>query len=912
MLQEKKWDFKINNNTSQKAEIIFSAAETQGTIIPYAANSYNIGETVDLSFEPKPGVRFLGWKILDSEGKDPEDSIVITGDKKEPKAKLSVLNSIKGVSISPVTEIIPMVSGNVLPAFADSGVPAYSKISVNFITPMNPDDLNETFKYISITCDGHSITDKFQLPELSSDGKLLTIKPVAGEMEKLVTNAVAEITVILHKEMRSTQTTESCLEEDFTWTYRINKETADLVPPKIESISLKMNNVNGKTLTAENCTLWVDNDYKQNHINDTLWVSCIGSDADSGVKTVKITETLLYAPDGTIVNKDIPNNLNGYGVFLERTPGNFTTEFAYKLCSPENGIIQLDFVIYDNANLPSTTKKTFFVIKDTNIPVSYNIHNSDPASPETITTNVTVDKVNDVWASNIKMTSKKYSTVFENSLSYGTSPAMLKPAAKTTDSSGNSVFSVKMNKTEDTILVYNTADEVGNSVSIERYIPKSPYIVKVEWDSSYKLTAGVDSDKSSSNSGIAMCYRKQGDTSWKSDNNMRDITEGTQFEVAAYAYVKNGGTLYGTCSDLYDSSKTEDTDIALPAFTIDAVEPGPLNSGLTYLTVKLTSERNPEAKYFAMYNGVYYYLNFDSNNLAKFPYTVTSSTIRNGLTVIGVKGTKNVSSAVNYYKLPSSSDNDTTHPRLYYPPDNEERSAKESLIKNAFSYDGNYLITYSFYDNGSASDGGGIKTNFLDGKDSMPTLMKYLIIQNPDWTCSQGLQYSNLQKNLLSTLNNTSHSELSTYGFMSYNQKYTKYVFPNNYTYIPFSNSGYYVTAVPIKDIEDNTNLICDFICYDNNGNNSESTSIAWYGTVKTLAKKPTLSISGSNIIITIKMRTLITIVILGTVLLLKRLIQLILQKLITNGLHVEPTIQMEILITKLRFPQQKTTHILP
>lgn len=877
----KKWDFKINNNTSQKAEIIFSAAETQGTIIPYAANSYNIGETVDLSFEPKAGVRFLGWKILDSEGKGPEDSIAITGDKKEPKAKLSVLNSIKGVSISPVTEIIPMVSGNVLPAFADSGVPAFSRIVLEFVTPMNPDDLNQTFDNITIKNNDTIINNKFQLPELSSDGKRLTIKPNSGELEKLITNSVTDISVKIHKQARSMQETEACLEEDFSWTYRINKETSDLVPPELEFISLKMNDINGKTLVLTNCTAWGEDDYKQNHINDTLWVSCGGSDADSGVRTVKITETLLYAPDGTVINKVADNNSNGYGIFLEKTPGQFTSDFEYKLLSSQDGIIQLDFELYDYANIKSD-KKTMFVIKDTTIPTSYSISNSQPAdtnfdAPKTIAVTFGSAEMH-YWATNVN-TQTHYSSVYTHKLEYGSSRETLQTAECTGNSAiRKSYFINDIDTSKNTFLEFYVEDEVGNNFKTERFIPYSPNIIAYDYEENVFLAQSPlnDTGINITSQLSSVFYRtKKSDTEWNdwkrtsASVKITDLTKDVEFEAKTYAGVYLGAYIYGLCGPVYNSKTVSEEDITTPRFEFLSSESdfivGSPNSGITYYSLKLLSPKEDGVTYYSYtpQDKNCFKLNFNSENVALVPIRLNypGATISN-FKLYAAKGSSfKVGTTDKLPTIPRKDELDITNPVSYGYNSTTQRNASYSRILNVFSYDGNYIMAPGFRDMFS-----GIETFTVDSKPFYNLEMHYLDYPSSNWTITEsvtGSKYDDKQAVLFKNLMNVSHNITTVKGFQSYNKSYindatytkkipANYKFYNSYFYAPDVNA-LTVSAVPVKDIEENVDLIAYVICYDKQGNFTSSDRINWYGTVRTLSEKPEVKLENSKALVSIK-----------------------------------------------------------
>jgi len=867
-----KWSFKVNSNTSQQAEITFSASESQGSVTPSSTNKYNIGDIIALSFEAKTGIRFLNWKILDGEGNEPSDSVLLIEDKKAATTKITVLNSVKGVSVTPVTEIIPGVSGSVIPAFAEAGVAAHSRIAVNFVTPMNSEDLKD-FKNISITCNNTSITSKFMLPELSSDGKILTIKPIAGELEKLITDIVAEITVTLHKEIRSLQETEACLPEDYSWTYRINKNNTDVIPPELNSVSLKMNNINGKDLLTIACTSWTDDDYKQNHIKDTVFVTCTGSDADSGVKTVKVTETLLYSPEGTNVNKVATNNTNSYGVFLEKEPGIFSADFEYKLHSAEDGIIQLDFLLYDNANLASSAK-TVYVIKDTAIPQSFTIANGVPkTTSKNVDLNFDLAKIvtttftTNYWATNIN-TGVTYQSEYSHNLFYGSSRDSMSEAELTSDkiisdTKHEIVYTVNPDFTKNTILKFCITDEAGNTCEAERFIPHSYGLIAViDYNTGKTRKTEFLNDTGIVHSSGAKnnYYRtKNEDGSWTNwISGARIINKDTPpFQQAYCQYVKmpTGEKMYSNW-EVFDSTDTDRGTPAKPSFEFGEIKKGEANSSQNFITIKLTSELEEDTAYYFQYSDSkdVYRLNFDNNREAVIPLSEQYT----NRTVIATRGALfSISDQVTSESLDTSV-YDTVRPKQTFPQESQNDS-KYQLIRDMYSYDGSYIITTGYIDSES-----GLKEQIVDEKSYMPLDMHFINYDSSNWTLGSDT-YNVFQKKLYTILENSSYNNIQVKGFSGYNKGTIQSKFYNNLFYAPYyteeENINYKYTilkkdfsytAIPVKDIEDNTDIICNFICYDKSGNSNFSNYISWYGTVKTLNNIPTLEKSSEKLLVSI------------------------------------------------------------
>lgn len=198
---------------------------------------------------------------------------------------------------------------------------------------------------------------------------------------------------------------------------------------------------------------------------------------------------MLYSPEGTAVNKVATNNTNSYGVFLEKEPGTFSADFEYKLHSAEDGIIQLDFVLYDNANLASTSK-TVYVIKDTAIPQSFTIANGIPKRTNYSkelnfnSAKIVTNAFNtNYWATNIN-TGVTYQSEYSHKLFYGSSRDSMSEAELTSDkiNSDNKheiVYTVNPDFTKNTILKFCITDEVINTCEAERFIPHSCGLIAV-------------------------------------------------------------------------------------------------------------------------------------------------------------------------------------------------------------------------------------------------------------------------------------------------------------------------------------------------------------------------------------------------------------------------------------------------
>ena len=107
------WSYKVNGTTNDKAEITVSVAQEKGQVTPAGENQkYSIGDTFTLKFENSPNYNFKGWSILGSDSKEVPSSILRVDDINAVTTKVTVLEKISGVTITPKSYLIPTITGS--------------------------------------------------------------------------------------------------------------------------------------------------------------------------------------------------------------------------------------------------------------------------------------------------------------------------------------------------------------------------------------------------------------------------------------------------------------------------------------------------------------------------------------------------------------------------------------------------------------------------------------------------------------------------------------------------------------------------------------------------------------------------------------------------------------------------------
>lgn len=870
MNTQKSWSFKVNSTTTIKSDITFGVSQDKGSIFPLGNQKYSIGEKIRLEYIANPGYKFYGWNILDSDGHSVVPEVLYLEDDSS-KTTLTILQEIKGVSIEPKVELIPIVQEErTIPAFNNTGVPLYKTIKIMFNTPIKAESFDSNFKNISIKTDGHNIEDKFSSPVLSSDGMQLTIKPNAA---KLLTcfaqNSTLDITVTVSKNIKSTQASESGLESDYVWTYRINKDFSfsDVVKPTFDEIKVsKIDKDSKKTeISDSDYSGWGDDLYKLNHVNNKVYIYCKGIDSDSGIKYLKIVEKLLYSPSGVYVNKTIDNPSSDYDYFTEIETGVFSSEFEYEFCSQEDGLIELECTLYDYAGLPSDSKK-IYAVKDTFISSDFGLSTSTPgastsgegskplrgvdidASKATISVNVP----GSFWADGHK---SEYILKY----SYGYSLNSLSELNQITEPIKDDVTSFELtgiDPKENTIIKLYAEDEVGNSTEFTTYIPKALNIVDCIYKESssrhYYLPLVENQDTMSGIEDTELRYHfyyknaNDGEEHYAA-NYIGVNGQNDKYEVGVYYYVtKNNCSVYGACGEIYVSDGTVNDTIFSPSFIYACNTP---YDGKLRITLTSTFQR--DVKYFFSYlekvdgNPVIHALPFSDENKTvtiPFPQNTVCTNCKVGAAI------KNKCLYSDPQNITINSNRDITSPELVF---NGfltiDARVPNSTLKNSFSYDGNYFITLGYKD-----DGSGIEEGNIDGKSyTKVTTWLWNDSSETSWT-EDGSRASQNEEAILTEKKKSKPSVLEQKAFKSYNTIDSNNKM--NYSYSPiFTEDSFFNFAIPIKDIEDDKKTALYCIYTDKAGNKTQSDMISWYGSVKTIKKNPEVTIDGESMTISIE-----------------------------------------------------------
>lgn len=318
---------------------IMSDANATNSIVPAIGDysgKYKKGDEISLKFEPKEDYLFIEWKC------EPEGSVKFDN-KSERNTTAEIVDRKENIVIYPQTYLIPKIE-TFYPASTPGGVPQDASIFVTFNKPVKPEDFSNLSR-ISVLCDLKEIKNEyFMLPELSEDGKTLTLqrKPGTFIIGGSENSSYKDIVVSFNLNgLKDKDENISFKDEIKTFTYRINKEHDKDAPivlsPFIGAINqTKLNSDSDEDHfhhgAYEEYGRSADKDklIEQNHVGSKVYFKTQLKDVDAGVRSIVITEKLIFTKDSEAI----------------ASPQEFTTEFLSidnSICSNENGIYSFDF-----------------------------------------------------------------------------------------------------------------------------------------------------------------------------------------------------------------------------------------------------------------------------------------------------------------------------------------------------------------------------------------------------------------------------------------------------------------------------------------------------------------------------------------------------------------------------------------
>jgi len=399
----------IDYNTAKEVEFFIQPELNQGTTTPNGTQKKKMGYEFEIKFNPSDEYQFYQWTVIDSETGKQIDNAVTFEDKFSPSTKAIIHKEIVHLWIKPICFLIPKVTG-IIPEYKATGKEQDSNIIITFNNPVKKEDFDGTFANFEISTDEQDLLLQedcyFELPELSADGKQVTISTIKSK------RILPEDSPFTYKNINVkiklstlTDTNNTAFKEDYFYTYKINKNTDTVIPEIIDFKIYKTKNEDGtlsNELTFAEIDKWNEEQFSQNHLKDKFYVYIKAKDEGDGVYTSKIKETQLYYTMGDKSTYETDYQPT-YKAFTETQDGCYESYFEYSLTPEYDGIEKVDISIFDFAGNPLNLQP-FYVIKDTSYSTSlwrftnsYNIKPSIDKS-DRITTTIYWACIEDVYA----------------------------------------------------------------------------------------------------------------------------------------------------------------------------------------------------------------------------------------------------------------------------------------------------------------------------------------------------------------------------------------------------------------------------------------------------------------------------------------------------------------------------------
>ncbi len=378
-------------------EIRVECDDDTGEIITGRILSQKVTDSFNIEFKIARGAKFIGWKAYSksTDGTLTElsseyftfTSIPTEDNSGIYKTSAKFLKKANAITIKPYVQILPAVK-NYSPAQNSDGSYANMPVVITFNMPMEDEatqrnDSIFTYTNISLTYEGESLTNYFDAPEFNSEKTVLTLKPHGRDLRDFIigeNRANIDVKVQLSDRISVTRDGISLplsQDENSTFMVRYKASIEEIVPAKYDffatrdEISLEQSATQNK-FTQNALGTFTDTEIFQNRTNGTIWIYGRYYDADSGVKTVRLTEKRTNNKDGSAAVAAIKTHdftsATENAQFADDGNGNTSFCIRYNLES-DDGAILLGVTVLDACENPSD-EQTFTAIKDSGIDLS--------------------------------------------------------------------------------------------------------------------------------------------------------------------------------------------------------------------------------------------------------------------------------------------------------------------------------------------------------------------------------------------------------------------------------------------------------------------------------------------------------------------------------------------------------------
>lgn len=309
---------------------INSSSDFTKQIIPSSGvydSKYKKTDVIQLSLSVKDNYQFIYWKA------EPEKSINFENIYSQKTAG-TIINTDEPITISPVCIIRPTVTFE--PENRSDGVPKNTSIIISFSEPM---DLSENdLKKIKINSGIENLNDNFHNRSLSDDKKQITL--IADRYNLInLGSGTKVITVTVPKDFYyNFEGNQVTLEDDVTYSYRINSQTNDKT-----TINIKSSEIEGKISYSGRKTYYLDDEINLTFTpNDDYifegWsiVDNFGKEISPSILETKFSDNLKTVNIKVLSGFDKEINITPVCIVKGKLIVNFNTEYGSITPSEKN------------------------------------------------------------------------------------------------------------------------------------------------------------------------------------------------------------------------------------------------------------------------------------------------------------------------------------------------------------------------------------------------------------------------------------------------------------------------------------------------------------------------------------------------------------------------------------------------
>lgn len=589
------WSYRVNSSTLTKTTVRLDTTDANGNSINVnniglaggTNQTVNVEESHNLVYPVAQGYKFMGWKLtcassgytVSPSGYVTSGTITVTnGAKTYFKLKIDDSDSTKatiesydaigngtgnyGLTIGVKDSLLPKITATG-PAYSTGGIDCDTPVTVTFNKAINTSTVtvgsSGTIQIVDPANENEHYESYFNSPVCSSN--TVTIKP-KYTIQELVSNGSGPKTLKVKFDLSHITDSDgnSLVSSPESFTYRIN-DAMEKDKPEWQNTQYLYDGLNSTgSLSTTAFSNWSSSDYTDNHIKDSVRFSFYGYDKDSGLKSLRITETYYKTVSGgatsneTIIKDYSASQYSSqYGKLTDGTPYYRITGY-HNLQTVNDGVVKLDFQLLDNAGNEST-KKTYYIIKDTVIDetvVKFDETKQDALAGSGLSVYNSVRKRsgdNDTVTLTLSSIPQDtfygttYKTNYDISVKYGYSKENISNnAVKSTPSTGKMRFTFTHLTKQTTFVEITVSDAAGNTKKLIRAIPGQAVITSqrtftdsdvMNWDM-YEITCA----NKEQNESLCQYY---GASSFMTNTLIMNTTEGNS------SWYKGGARDYVAC-----------------------------------------------------------------------------------------------------------------------------------------------------------------------------------------------------------------------------------------------------------------------------------------------------------------------------------------------------------------------------